>query len=98
MKRIADPNFGKALRAVRLARGLSQEDFDEVSGRTYISQLERGEKQPTLEKICQLASVLGVHPAALVAASFLRSFAREDVRALLGVIDAQLVDLGQHEA
>ena len=70
MKSPIDPQFGKALRGVRRARGLSQEAFDQVSSRTYISCLERGIKQPTLAKIAQLAAVLKVSPISLVALSF----------------------------
>jgi transcriptional regulator with XRE-family HTH domain len=55
-------HFGTAFRRVRLARGLTQEDFAQQSGRTYISELERGVKQPTLQKIDELAVPLKVHP------------------------------------
>ena len=58
--------FGQALRQIRLQKKLSQEDFSDISGRTYLSNLERGKQSPTLEKINQLASVLGVHPRVLV--------------------------------
>lgn len=98
MKRVPAPHFGQALRALRKAKGLSQEDFDQVSGRTYISQLERGEKQPTVEKVCQLAAVLEMHPAALFAAAFVRSFSADDVRALLSAVEAQLVASGASRA
>lgn len=63
--------FGRALRTARGRMGLSQEEFGKVSGRTYISQVEREERHPTLAKIDELASVLEVHPAALVACSYL---------------------------
>lgn len=63
--------FGQALRQIRLQKRLSQEDFSDISGRTYLSNLERGKQSPTLEKINQLASVLGVHPAVLVNLTYL---------------------------
>lgn len=44
-----------------------------VSGRTYISQLERGERNATLSKVDELASVMGLHPATLVTLSYLPS-------------------------
>lgn len=66
----AAPNFAKALRAVRLERDLSQEDFYEVSGRTYISRLENNGADPTLSKIVQLAQVLGTHPLTLLTLAF----------------------------
>lgn len=43
--------FAKALRKARKANGLTQEDFAEVSSRTYLGTLERGKKGPTLDKI-----------------------------------------------
>lgn len=63
--------FGGAFRAVRLARGLTQEDFSDQSGRTYISELERGVKQPTLQKIDELAVPLAVHPLTLLVLAYL---------------------------
>lgn len=65
------PAFGQALKEVRSAKKLTQEDFSEMSSRTYLSSLERGLKSPTLEKIDQLASVLGVHPLTLVLKCYL---------------------------
>lgn len=58
--------FGIALRAVRKARGLSQEAFGLQSSRTYVSTLERGLKSPTLNKLDELAEVMGVHPITLL--------------------------------
>ncbi len=59
--------FGEALRRRRKMSGLSQEDFVKVSGRTYLSELERGLKTPTLDKIDALASTIGIHPISLLA-------------------------------
>lgn len=55
-----------ALAAARKQRGLSQEDFSDVSSRTYVSSIEREIKSPTLEKLEQLASVIRVRPATLI--------------------------------
>ena len=52
---------------MRAVKGLSQEQFDVVSGRTYLSSLERGLKIPTLGKVEDLAQVLEIHPATLIA-------------------------------
>ena len=49
---------------------MSQEVFDEVSSRTYISALERDLKSPTLPKVDALAGVLGLHPLTLLALSY----------------------------
>lgn len=74
----SSPDFAKALRRTRRARGLAQEVFDEVSSRTYISSLERGLKHPTLPKVDELARVLGVHPLTLVALSYGNTAAEVD--------------------
>jgi transcriptional regulator with XRE-family HTH domain len=58
--------FAAALQLARKSRGLTQEDFSDVSSRTYLSSLERGIKSPTLDKLEDVASVLGLHPATLV--------------------------------
>lgn len=58
--------FAAALQFARKSRGLTQEDFSDVSSRTYLSSLERAIKSPTLDKVEALARVLGVHPATLV--------------------------------
>lgn len=63
-------NFGVALKKLRLSKRLSQEDFALVSSRTYISSLERGLKNPTLEKIESIAKILGVSPITLITLAY----------------------------
>lgn len=60
--------FGVALRARREKLGLSQEDlaFEAEVHRTYISELERGLKNPSLLTIARLATALGTQASALV--------------------------------
>ncbi len=64
--------FGKALRKARQAAGLSQEELAERAGlhRTYISQLERGLKSPTLDIIDRLATSVGSTTPKLVELAF----------------------------
>ena len=91
MKTLALNNLGRALQLARSAAGVSQEDFVEVSGRTYISQLERCERHATLEKVDALAPVLGIHPATLVSLSYLTErFDANSVDALLDQIRSEL--------
>lgn len=61
--------FGRVLRNLRKKLELSQErlGFDAGLGRTYISELELGEKQPSLNTVFKLAKALKVDPAELVA-------------------------------
>jgi transcriptional regulator with XRE-family HTH domain len=60
--------FGKVLRQLRLDASMSQEEFAEVSGYhwTYISQLERGVKRPSLDAIFNLAETLRIAPSTLI--------------------------------
>ena len=58
--------FGITLKRYRIRAGLSQEAFSTVSSRTYISTLERGLKNPTLDKLNEIASALSVHPLTLL--------------------------------
>lgn len=62
--------FGEHLRELRQRRGwASQEAFAHHVGldRTYISGLERGRRNPTLDIIVKLAHGLDVSPAELLA-------------------------------
>ena len=63
--------FAKALKQARKAQGLTQEDFSEVSSRTYMSTLERGIKCPTIEKIDLLAGAMQLHPITIVSLAYL---------------------------
>ncbi len=54
--------IGQRIRNYRTAQGLSQEKLAELSGchPTYIGQIERGEKNATLESIDKISSALHV--------------------------------------
>lgn len=62
MKISARVTFGQRLRTLRLQQGLSQEAFADVCGfaRSYMSRLERGAANPSLDAIEVLADALGV--------------------------------------
>ena len=53
---------GQRIRNYRTQKGLSQEKLAELSGchPTYIGQLERGEKNATLESIERITAALGI--------------------------------------
>jgi len=55
-------DFGKTIRHIRLERGLSQEKLAQYSNlhRTYLSDIERGNRNVSLENIVKLANALGV--------------------------------------
>lgn len=60
---------GQNLRRLRKAAGLSQEELAHRAGldRTYISGVERGLRNPTVLVLQDLAGVLKVKPAHLLA-------------------------------
>jgi len=55
-------NFGKRVRELRVARGLSQEELAFRAGvhRTYLGGIERGERNPALKNIAAIAKALDV--------------------------------------
>lgn len=57
--------FGKRIKSLRTSRKLSQEKLAELSGLhpTYIGQIERGEKSPTIDTVQKLSVGLGVSVA-----------------------------------
>ena len=65
--------LGKAIKEIRAARNLTQEDFSLVSSRTYLSTLERGVKSPTLDKIESLSATMKVHPLTLLTLAYMRA-------------------------
>ncbi len=66
--KITKRSFAEVLREVRQENGLSQEELADRAGlhRTYISQVERGLKSPSLRSLEQIAQALGVPPSALL--------------------------------
>jgi transcriptional regulator with XRE-family HTH domain len=59
---------GRNVRRLRLARGLTQEQMSVVSGFTqqYISDLERGVRNPTVVTLYELAQALNATPTDLI--------------------------------
>lgn len=91
-------DFSTALKLARKACNVSQEAFGFVSSRTYVSSIERGLKQPTLNKVDELASVLGIHPLALLALSYLTSDGSTAQESLLADVSRELTRILAHRA
>ncbi|SDR44924.1 transcriptional regulator, XRE family [Rhizobiales bacterium GAS113] len=64
MRRLVGRNFAR----LRREKGFTQEQFAEISGMTqqYVSDLERGLRNPTVVTLFHLASALGVSHVDLV--------------------------------
>lgn len=88
-------SLAKALKAVRKARGLSQEAFSDVSSRTYLSTLERDLKSPTLSKLAELCEVMDVHPLTLLTLAYTGDSAQE-LDELLDRVRREAEGLGIH--
>ena len=65
--RDARRRFGQNLRELRLAAELSQERFAETAGlhRTYVSGIERGERNISLDNIIRVSRALDISPGVL---------------------------------
>lgn len=74
--------LGLNVQRLRRERKLSQEQLSFVSGRTraYISSVEAGRRNATLDTLEVLADALGVEPQELIAARIPDSRARRSAR------------------
>jgi len=54
--------FGQTIRNLRLSKGISQENFANICGlhRTYISDVELGKRNISLENIEKMSRALGI--------------------------------------
>jgi transcriptional regulator with XRE-family HTH domain len=61
-------DLGAAIKKRRQAKNLSQEALAEIADfdRTYISLLERGERNPSFTNLCRVAAALGITPSELL--------------------------------
>jgi len=73
MARVNDPPavalaFGERVRARRMKQGLSQIELAHRAELhfTYVSSIERGERNPTLTSVCKIAQGLHMDPSLLV--------------------------------
>ncbi|CAN7459304.1 helix-turn-helix domain-containing protein [Paenibacillus sp. LjRoot56] len=60
--------FGKVLKSLRIKHDLSQDKLAEISTleRTFISMLERGNSQPSLTTVFELAKAFNMKPSELI--------------------------------
>ncbi len=60
--------LGQNVRKLREAKGWSQEDYADRAGihRTYVSDIERGRRNPTITVVERLAQPLGVTSGSLL--------------------------------
>jgi len=60
--------FGQVVKVVRERQGISQEKLAELADidRTYVSMIERGKRQPTLEVASRIASALSMRLSEII--------------------------------
>ncbi|MCI0419325.1 MAG: helix-turn-helix domain-containing protein [Acidobacteria bacterium] len=60
--------FARKLRHRRLQLGISQEELAELAGlhRTYVSSVERGERNISIDNIERIAAALKLQPSSLL--------------------------------
>lgn len=63
-----DHHFGHIVKKARSEQNMSQSTLAELSNldRTFISMLERGLRQPSLETVFNISKALGLVPSAVV--------------------------------
>ncbi|WP_226501966.1 helix-turn-helix domain-containing protein [Pseudomonas sp. MWU16-30317] len=84
--------LGTSVRSYRLLRDLPQEGLG--PSQPYISNLEAGRGSASLEKIEQMAEVLGIHSISLIAAAYITSTEGLSAEDLLDQIRTELKVIG----
>lgn len=74
--------LGRSLKLVRKAQGVTQQELSDTTARSYISYIERGVKNPTVEKLEELASAMRVHPVTILTLAYLGQLREQDLDAL----------------
>ena len=90
-------DFGKQLRNLRHSKKMSQEELAFKAGisTAHLGQIERAEKNPTLETVAKLSDALGVSLAEMF--SFERSNIHLEENSTVEKINAQLKSMTSEE-
>lgn len=83
--------LARSLRVIRKVRGFTHNDLSEVSGRTYVSEVERRIKAPTLEKLDQLARHMGVRPLTLLTMVYMPNLEERDLLAVQAAVRKEML-------
>ena len=80
--------FGMAVKILRSRHGIAQEQL--APSQSYVSDVERGLKSPSVEKLIELSAHLGVHPATVLIKSQLLQDPEMSKEMLLSQISQEL--------
>ncbi|MGN7741546.1 helix-turn-helix domain-containing protein [Pseudomonas sp. 22526] len=84
--------LGAVLKSYRLKRNISQESMG--PSQPYISNIEAGRWSASIDKVEQMAKVLGVHPGTVILAGYLSSEDGASSEELLERIRSELREIG----
>lgn len=84
--------IGTTIKSYRLKRNIPQESLG--PSQPYISSIEAGRGSASIDKIEQMAEVLGVHPASIILASYLLSTDDVNKSDLIEKIRLELSEIG----
>lgn len=84
--------IGSTIRSFRLKRDIPQETLG--PSQPYISNLEAGRGSASIDKIEQMADVLGVHPMSIIFAGYLSSNVDTNQEELFERIRVELAEIG----
>ena len=88
-------DFGRALRQLRAARGLVQEDMLLATSRRHISRIEQGHQVPSVRTIEVLAEQMQIHPLTLVAVAYCPELDAASVSELLKTLKSDFKEIGR---
>lgn len=83
--------LGLVIKNLRNSRELSQEGLG--PSQSYISAIERGKWKPSIEKIEQIAEVVGVHPLTLLVLAYQKQAPEQKPDELLKKIQREITSL-----
>lgn len=84
--------LGASMKLYRLKKNIPQESLG--PSQPYISTLEAGRGSASIDKIEQMAGVLGVHPVSIILAGYLSSGDDVTTDQLLERIRSELLQIG----
>ena len=86
-------DFGRALRQLREARGMVQEDMLLATSRRHISRIEQGHQVPSVRTLEVLAEQMQIHPLTLIAVAYCPELDATSVSQLLKTLKTDFKDL-----
>lgn len=84
--------FATVLKAMRVSRGLTQKHMADTTSRTYMSKLEQGRSNPTIDKLTAISGALELSPLTLFTLT-LSVESGQTVKTLVQHLEADIADL-----